>query len=88
MALEYRSNAGRSVAWFALLVAAIALTVAWAAYNRSGKDLEDTAADAVQNTTQNVTDDTTDAGSAAQKATDATEKAVDTGPDGVDDGAQ
>ncbi len=68
------------VTWLALAVASLALVLGWMAYNRSGKDLEDS----VKDTTTTVVDE---AGNKATQATDAAEKAVDTGPDGVDDGA-
>lgn len=69
-------------------MATIALVFAVIAYNRTGKDIQDSAADAVE-TTINETDDAADEiGQGAQNATDATERAIDTGPDGEDDGAR
>jgi hypothetical protein len=77
-----------SIARLALVLAVIALAVAWLAYNRSGKDLEDTVSDTLQSTTQEAGDAAQDAGQAGQDAADSAEDAADTGPDGVDDGAQ
>jgi hypothetical protein len=85
----YTTRRGASgVAWTALILAIISLIVAWMAYNRSGKDLEDSVSDTVENTTQQTENATQEAGDAAQDATDTVEQGVDTGPDGVDDGAQ
>lgn len=72
---EYRSHRGASVvAWIALIVAVIALVIAWIAYNRTGADLEDQ----IQTQVQQSLDA---AESATQEATDA----IDAGPDGVDE---
>ena len=44
----YEHRRGASVvAWTALVLAIISLVIAWLAYNRSGKDLEDSASDAI-----------------------------------------
>jgi len=75
-----RSSASR----IAVILAIIALALAWLAYNRTGKDLEDSAGDAVKT----IQEGSSDAGQAAQEGADAVEQGVDTGPDGVDDGAQ
>jgi type VI protein secretion system component VasK len=85
---EYSDRRPSTVAWIALVAAIIALIIGWAAYNRSGEDLEDSAADAVNETTQQVEEGAEEAGEATQDATDAAEDAADTGPDGVDDGAE
>lgn len=85
----YDNNRGPSaVAWTALVISILALVIAWLAYNRSGRDLEDTVGDALENTTQQVDDAANDAGDAAQEGADAIEEGVDTGPDGVDDGSR
>lgn len=70
-------TAGRgtsAVAWIALVVAAIALVLAWVAYNRTGADLEDQIRTQVE---QSI--------NAADEATQETQDAVDAGPDGVDE---
>lgn len=85
----YETRRGASaVAWTALVLALLSLVIAWLAYNRSGKDLEDTVGDNLQNGAQQINNAADDAGDAAQDATDATERELDTGPDGVDDGAE
>lgn len=78
---NYRTNTGSAVATFAIILAIIALTVAWMAYNRSGKDLEDSVGDTVNSATENASENT-------QEGIDSVERGLDTGPDGVDDGAQ
>ncbi len=97
MADEYHvTRRGPSpVAWLALILASLALIIAWMAYNRSGKDLEDSVSDGVENVQQetqdaadNVQNGTQEAGEAVQEGTDTVEQGLDTGPDGVDDGAQ
>ena len=66
-----------TTAMLALIISIAALTLSWIAYNRTGKDLEDSIAEQVNKASQN-----------AQKATDTVEQNLDAGPDGVDDGAQ
>ena len=75
------SNSGRILAIIALVIAIIALTLAWMAYNRSGKDLENSITDSIEGTSQN-------AGQKTQQGLDTIENAIDTSPDGVDDGTQ
>lgn len=47
-------NPGRGLAMLALIIAIIALALAWAAYNRTGTDLEDRIANQVQRATDNA----------------------------------
>lgn len=85
----YETRRGASaVAWTALVLAILSLVIAWMAYNRSGKDLEDTVSDRIESGAHQIDEAAEDAGDAAQDATDATERGLDTGPDGVDDGAE
>lgn len=87
--VDYRTtNRPSGVAWAALILAILAIIIGWMAYNRTGKDLEDSASEAIDNTSQQVEESTGEAGEAVQDSTDAVEGGVDTGPDGVDDGAQ
>ncbi len=74
------------MAWLATIIAIAALVVAWLAYNRSGKDLEDSVQDTTNSAIQEVQESASDAGEEAQEASDSAEGAIDTGPDGVDDG--
>lgn len=62
------------VAWVALIIAIIALILAWMAYDRTGANLEQQVRTQVENSLNSAKD-------ATQKATDA----VDAGPDGVDE---
>lgn len=92
---ETKTNSG--LAFLALLVAIVALVVAWLAYNRAGEDLENQASDAVTEVINSeaaneageaARDAANEAGEAAQEGADATEEAVDEGPDGTDDGTR
>jgi len=71
----YTARRGASVvAWIALVVAIVALVIAWMAYNRTGADLEQQIQTQIEESI-NATEDAT------QDASDA----VDAGPDGVDE---
>lgn len=71
----YTTNRGASaVAWIALVVAIVALVIAWMAYNRTGADLEDQIKTQVEQSLQ-----------AAEEATQGASDAIDAGPDGVDE---
>lgn len=71
----YTANRGASVvAWIALIVAIVALIIAWMAYNRTGADLEQQIQTQVEQSLNAAED-------ATQEATDA----IDAGPDGVDE---
>lgn len=71
----YDTRRGASaVAWTALVIAILALIIAWLAYNRAGRDLEDTLGNTIEST--------------VQEGVDTMEEGVDRGPDGVDDGAR
>ena len=71
----YTTRRGASaVAWIALLVAAVALILAWIAYNRTGTDLEDQIKTQVQSSLN-----------AAEQTTQDASDAIDAGPDGVDE---
>jgi membrane protein implicated in regulation of membrane protease activity len=70
-------GAGRGttlLTWAALIVALLALWLAWAAYDRTGGDLDQRIQEQVQQTSQD-----------AQEGAGAIEEAVDAGPDGVDE---
>lgn len=70
-------GAGRGtsfVAWIALIVAVLALTLAWMAYDRTGADLDEKIQQQVQ---QGV--------NATERGLENTEEAIDAGPDGVDE---
>lgn len=70
-------GAGRGtslVAWIALIVALLALWLAWMAYDRTGADLDQRIREGVESSAQTVQD-------GAQNV----EEAVDAGPDGVDE---
>lgn len=69
------------VAWLALVISIAALILGVVAYNRSGRDIQDTINDSINRVQE-------EAGDAAQDMTDTIEEGVDTGPDGVDDGAR
>ncbi len=92
-------SAGSTLAIIALVIALTALGLAWAAYNRSGEDLENQVQQGIEETTESTQDAANDAseagqeaaedaGEAGQNASDSVEQGLDTGPDGVDDGAQ
>ena len=69
------TNRGASVvAWIALMVAVIALILAWMAYDRTGANLEQQIRTQVEESV-NATEDAT------RDASDA----IDAGPDGVDE---
>lgn len=71
----YTSHRGASaVAWIALIIALVALTLGWIAYNRTGVDLEDQIKSQVEQSVD-----------ATQDATREASDAVDAGPDGVDE---
>lgn len=76
-----RRGPASTVAWLALVISVAALIFAIIAYNRTGKDIQDSVNDAVDSIQE-------DAGDAGQDASDTIEEGVDTGPDGVDDGSQ
>ncbi len=63
-----------AVAWVALVVASLALILAWMAYNRTGADLEQQIRTQVQEGLNTAQDAANDAGDA-----------IDAGPDGVDE---
>lgn len=48
---------GNTVAWFALVIAVIALIIGWMAFNRTGTDLEERIEMAVEEAIVNVSDD-------------------------------
>ena len=58
------------VAWTALVVAIVALILAWSAYNRAGVDLEDQAAAAVDEAAEEVDQAADEAAQAADEAED------------------
>lgn len=71
----YREKRKSSVVgWIALVVAIIALVLAWMAYDRTGANLEEQIRTQVQ---QGI--------DAADKAADDASDAIDAGPDGVDE---
>lgn len=71
----YTAGRGASaIAWIALIVALIALTLGWIAYNRTGADLEDQIQTQVQQAVDN-----------SDEAVEDASNAVDAGPDGVDE---
>jgi len=53
--MEDKNNAS-GVAWTALVVAILALILAWSAYNRAGVDLEDQAAAVAEDAAEEVED--------------------------------
>ncbi|OYW42824.1 hypothetical protein B7Z28_01210 [Candidatus Saccharibacteria bacterium 32-45-3] len=70
-------GAGRgttTVAWIALIAALLALALAWAAFNRTGQDLEDKIQQSVQESVQGIEE-------GAEQSGDA----IDAGPDGIDE---
>jgi hypothetical protein len=81
-------TAGSTLAVIALVISLTALGLAWAAYNRSGEDLENQIQQGIEESTERTQQAAEEAGEATQDASDAVERGVDTGPDGVDDGAQ
>ncbi len=68
------SGAASAVAWLALIVAIVALILAWVAYNRTGEDLENQIQTQVEQSLNTAEDATQEAGDA-----------IDAGPDGVDE---
>lgn len=81
-------TAGSTLAVIALVISLTALGLAWAAYNRSGEDLESQIQQGIEESTESTQDAAEEAGEAGQDASDSIERGIDTGPDGVDDGAQ
>lgn len=80
-------GAGRgtsAVAWIALLLALLALSLAWMAYNRTGADLSDRIRQEVNQSAQSAEDATQEASDEIQQGANQTENAIDAGPDGVD----
>lgn len=80
------------VAWIALLLALLALGLAWWAFNRTGEDLTNRIQEQVQQVTPNVQQGAEEVQEGAQQGADAvqeganqTEDAIDAGPDGVDE---
>jgi len=70
-----RERRGTSVVgWIALIVAIIALAIAWMAYNRTGANLEEEVRIQVEKSLN-----------AAEDATQDASDAIDAGPDGVDE---
>lgn len=70
-------GAGRGttlVAWIALIVALLALWLAWMAYDRTGADLDERIQQQVQESAQDINQ-------GAQETTEA----IDAGPDGIDE---
>ena len=69
------TNRGASaVAWIALIISIIALSLAWMAYDRTGADLDQQIQTQVQESVN-----------AAENATQDAAEAIDAGPDGVDE---
>jgi len=76
------------IGWLALIIAILALVIAWIAYNRTGANLEDTVQRQVSETLQATDKATEEAGRDAQQGADTVERGLDVGPDGVDDGTR
>lgn len=82
----HSSSAGTKVVmWLALLIAIIALVLAWMAYNRTGEDLDKKIQDQVQQSINETQNATQDAANATQDAAQDAAEAIDAGPDGVDE---
>ena len=70
-----RTGAGtKLLSWLALLVATLALILAWWAFNRTGEDLEDRIQRGIQESMVNV-----------EQGVDNGAQTIDEGPDGVDE---
>ena len=70
-------GAGRGttlLTWLALIVALLALWLAWAAYDRTGGNLDQRIQEQIQKSAENV-----------QQGAQNVQDAVDAGPDGVDE---
>ena len=81
-------NRNGAVAWLALLAATLALITSVAAYNRTGRRIDDAVRDAIDRAKQSSQKVTNEAGDAGSRAIDGAERAIDTGPDGRNDGTQ
>jgi F0F1-type ATP synthase membrane subunit b/b' len=81
----HSSNTGLKVAaWLALLIAILALVLAWVAYNRTGDDLEKKIQTQVQQGIDKTQNATQDAANATQDTAQDAAQSIDEGPDGVD----
>jgi hypothetical protein len=54
--MEHHNNTASGVAWLALVVAILALILAWSAYNRAGQDLAVEVADELDQAAEEVED--------------------------------
>ncbi len=83
---NHRSNSGTSaVAWIALIIAILAAVLAWAAFNRTGTDLEQRIQTEVREAANETQDTTQDATQEIRESTRDAGQAIDEGPDGVDE---
>ncbi len=84
---DHRSS-NTFLVWLTMVIALAALVLAYLAYNRAGEDLETQVEQGIEQTVEQTDDAADDAGEATQEGVDDAESLIDTGPDGVDDGAQ
>lgn len=80
-----RETGNSIVAWIALIVAIIALSLAWVAYNRTGEDLENRIQQQVQEAAQNTQDAAQEGAQNVQEGAQEGAQNIDEGPDGVDE---
>lgn len=82
--MEPKHTGTKIIAFLALVLSIIALTLGWIAYNRTGADLEQQIQNQVQRATNNAEEAAGDAANETQEAADQAENNLDAGPDGVD----
>lgn len=73
------------VAWIALIVAIIALTLGWVAFNRTGEDLENKIQQQVEQRTQDLQQGAQEGAQNVEEGTREGTQRLDEGPDGVDE---
>lgn len=80
-----RSNGASIVAWIALIVAIIALSLSWIAFNRTGADLEQRVQQQVQESANSVENAAEEGANSVEEGVQEGAQNLDEGPDGVDE---
>lgn len=83
-----KTNSGLAI--IAVLIAVLALIVAWLAYNRAGEDLEQQVNESIQEVlnSDELNQAADETGETIQEGADEAEQTIEEGPDGVNDGRQ